>query len=74
MAQDTAIVFFGRLDDIASPESKMNELLSFCELPVDSVCVEYAAKTLAPVAKAKEFAIHPCLVPLFEQTMFELSY
>lgn len=61
-------------DLVASPESKMNELFSFCELPVDSVCVEYAAKTLSPVAKAKEFVIHPCLVPLFKQTMCELGY
>lgn len=61
-------------DLVANPEIKMNDLLSFCELPNDSVCIEYAVKTLAPVAKVKEFAVHPCLKSLFKQTMSELGY
>jgi len=61
-------------DLVASPESKMTELFYFCGLPVDSVCVEYAAKTLAPVANAKAFTMHPCIVTLFNQTMSELGY
>lgn len=61
-------------DLLTNPEDKMNELFAFCELPQDAVCVEYAKETALPVAKAKEIAIHPCLLPLFMQTMSELGY
>lgn len=52
----------------------MEEICKFCELPPDSVLIDYACNTLHPVLSKPSFELHPIIQNEFDSVMHDLGY
>jgi len=59
---------------VTQPKRIIGEIVSFCQLPVDNVLINYAKRTLSQPQVHGECALHPAIRPLFINTMRELNY
>ena len=64
-----------KYEDLASqPQTTLEKLLDFCELPGDEKMITYANQTLSSRQSYQEFSLPPEIAPLFAKTMTELGY
>jgi hypothetical protein len=61
-------------DLVANPQTVLNDLLDFCELPQDDKMFDYATQTLNPVPAKKPIALNSLILPAFNSTMNALGY
>ena len=64
-----------RYEDLTlKPERVLEQLMEFCQLPVDEIMMSYASNTLAPTPSRGHCELHPAIRPIFEETLEELGY
>jgi hypothetical protein len=69
------LVHLVRYEDlILHPRAVLDSLLTFCELPEDSILFQYAERILAPVPARQPLALSTDIEPLFLETMQTLDY
>lgn len=61
-------------DLVVNPQTVLSNLLDFCELPQDSVMLDYASQTLNPVVAKEPFPLNPLIMPYFSTTMAAMGY
>ena len=68
-------VFLLKYEDLlANTDSKIDELLNFCDLDKDKVVNQYANEVLSPAVKHSSFKLHPLVEKKFRQILNEFSY
>lgn len=64
-----------RYEDLTRrPREAIEELLAFCDLSRDDVCLSYAERTLRPNSPRPPCALHPAVADPFRETMRALDY
>jgi hypothetical protein len=59
---------------IMSPDTTLEQLLAFCELPNDQILRSYARKVLTPPLGKQSVTLHPIIRAPFQETMHEMGY
>ena len=68
-------IFTVRFEELTSKsDTLLPQLCEFCDLDMDKTFLDYALETLHSVPAREQFDIHPCIEPIFHDTMERLGY
>lgn len=75
MEQNGDCILMVRYEDLTeNPRKILSEIATFADLPDDATFLDYGQSVLHGAPRHEEFALHPVLQPVFDETMQALGY